>query len=111
MMRRLFRSRWWWPAVCGVGGAAAVTISDWLVLRQGLALADAFASGLGARADAPRRYSVSILFGLIPIENTSHPYLWFAAGSLLTGGSLGLAVWCLGQAGLWGWRRRTGHEA
>lgn len=108
MMRRLLRSKWWWLAVCVVGGAAAVTTSDWLVLREGLALADAFADGLEAKADMLRRYSVSILFGLISIEDTSYPYLWFAVGSLLTGGGLGLAVW--GLAGLWAWRRLWHRE-
>ncbi|MBX9584864.1 MAG: hypothetical protein K2X87_31555 [Gemmataceae bacterium] len=105
MMRRLLRSKWWWLAACVAAGAAVVAVSDWLVLREGLALVDALAAGFGAKPDTPRRYSVSILFGLIRINDTSHPYLWFTLGSLLTGGGLGLAVWGSGRMGLWAGRR------
>lgn len=91
--------------VCVVVGAIAIVIVDWLVLREGLALMDAFAAEAGATPDTPRRYSVSILFGLIPIEDTPYPYLWFALGSALTGSGLGLAAWGLIQAALWVWRR------
>lgn len=103
-MRWAFRSSWAWLVACVVIGAAAVAVCDWLVLREGMALADAFAGGLGEKPGAPRRYTVAILFGLVTVPDTEYPYLWFLTGSVLTGGSLGLAAWGLGRIGLGAWR-------
>ena len=105
MLRRWLRSWWWWLAVCVVVCAAAVAVMDLLVLREGLALADAFAAGAGEKPGAPRRHSVSILFGLFDIRDTSHPYAWFALGSAVTGAALGLAVWCVVRVVAWVWQR------
>lgn len=112
MSWRWLRSRGLWLVVCVVVGALMFTIPSLQALHDGMEIAEAFSSGVReALKDAgfkgpPResvRVSVTLLFGLVEIKDTPHPYLWSTIGGIVTGGGLGLVVWGLLQLAIWCW--------
>lgn len=115
MSRRWLRSRWLWLVVCVAVGSLIVTIPSLQAMRDLMAVADALSSGIreglsqagGNPREGPRRVTVSFLWGLVTIEDTSHPYLWTVIGGIVTGGGLGAIAWGLSQLAVWVWRRRT----
>jgi hypothetical protein len=115
MRWRWLRSRWLGLVACVVAGSLVVTIPALQALRDLMAVADALSSGIreglsqagGNPREGPRRVSVSVLFGLVTIEDTPHPYLWTVLGGIVTGGGLGAIAWGLFQLGVRVWERRA----
>lgn len=115
MLKRCLCSRWCWLAICIIVGSLAITIPALTLVGQVLQVTDALSSGIkdglsnAGFSGSPkefRRMPISILFGLVAIQDTHYPYMWTTIGGVITGGGLGLIVWLLVHVCMWSWRWR-----
>jgi hypothetical protein len=79
--------------LAGLIAGIVMAVWDVMTLRQALSVADSFFAGLGSPVPGSSpQISVTWLFGLIPIGEVQHPYVWCAIGGFLVGAIAGMVL-------------------